>query len=78
VPKQTKYYYWQTLPYRPHYYVFLHWGDLQHKGAGSRIAEVRRFGYTWKAANQTDTERGEGKTRDAAVDDLLSQIGGLG
>lgn len=32
----------------------------------------------WLAINKTDMNGGVGKTRDAAVDNLLEQIGGLG
>jgi hypothetical protein len=52
---------------------------LQYKGVGSRIARVSRERSTWYANNETDLGvTGVGKTRDAAVDNLLEQIGGLG
>jgi hypothetical protein len=80
MPKPTKYWYWQIRPYRPEYYAFLHFSDMTHRGAGSRIATVARIGFhKWAAFNSTDADTtGAGETRDQAVDDLLEQIGGLG
>jgi hypothetical protein len=79
MPRPTKYWYWQISPYKPSYYVFLTLHDMAFRGMSFRIATVVRVGNTWRSMNETDFGvEGKGKTRDAAVDDLLEQIGGLG
>jgi hypothetical protein len=77
VPKPAKYHYWQVRPYRPAYHAFINLSHMYNNQ--NRIAIVSRHGSKWYAINDTDIgAEGVAKTRDAAVDDLLEKIGGLG
>jgi hypothetical protein len=80
MPVPTKYWYWQPFPYQSCYYAFMRFSDYHTLGLKSQIAIVRRVNSAkWKATNAADpTALAHGKTRDAAIDALLEQIGGLG